>query len=445
VRSSWSKEGVDAACDRVLNLVDRRLVGTRVGRTPPTAGRPPIVEDFYRRLREGRIAPSESAVAAMGSRRLSLEVYRRKSHRIRSAFLHQLKELGCDFGRLESGPDFVHGVHLKRVREIWNVRWRPEVEAALVEASPYGATVAEAAANLLSERVRASGPRTSAAAAVAHLTAALVMDLPELAPEFLASVRRAVESEGDFVSSARAFAGLLHLIEYRAVLGAHRLPQARELVGEAYRRAALLIDSLPGAPPGNADRPADAAVQGLLLLRHAAFASDLAGVDAELFIQALERVRTRLGAHPVLEGAVAGILRQLGRLTDAEMRRAVAAAVDNTVAGPDAPLGAFLRGLFAARPHAIAEEFGLFDAIHRCLMDLDDDRFLRALPSLRLAFTTLTPREVRRLVRLVDERTTPDAVAPRRPLGEDAKALARIVDRDVQATLNRWGWDEPGR
>lgn len=443
VRSSWSKEALDASGDRVLDMVDRFLVGTRVGRTPPSAGRPPIVEDFYRRLRDSKIARSESDLAAMGTRRLSLDIYRRRPHRVRSALLHQLNAIGCDFARLESGPDFVQGVHLKRVREIWSVRWRPEIEAALVEASLHGATVAEAAANRLTERVRAAGPRTSAAAAVAHLTAALVMDLPELAPEFVASVRRAVESEGNFVSSARAYAGLVHLIKYRAVLQARRFPSAGALVGEAYRRATWLIDSLPGAPADLADQPADDAARGLLLLRHAAFASDLAGVDPELFVQALERVRPRLGAHPVLQGVVAGILRQLGRLTDADVRRAVDAAVDNTVAGPDAPLGAFLQGLFAARPHALVEEFGLFDAVHRCLADMDGDRFLRALPSLRLAFTRLTPREVRRMVRIVDERTKPAGAAPRPPLDDDDKALAQLVDRNVEAVLKRWGWDDP--
>jgi hypothetical protein len=147
------------------------------------------------------------------------------------------------------------------------------------------------------------------------------------------------------------------------------------------------------------------AVRSLSRLRHIVLAGTFAGIDADLFFEALESVLDRLGKAPLLEGAVLGILRQAGRVDDRRIRQAVRASVDNTAAGPDMPLGEFLRGLFLMIRHAVIERSGLLEIVHDCLLQLSEEKFRSLLPALRLAFTYFSPREVRRIAELIESWT----------------------------------------
>jgi hypothetical protein len=154
---------------------------------------------------------------------------------------------------------------------------------------------------------------------------------------------------------------------------------------------------------------------------------------------ALMNVRAALANHPAIEGAVLGILSQGGRLGSGELSRSLNNVLLNTVTAAETCLGDFLRGLFAVRRHAISEEEGFFEAIHDCLTQLDEERFLRSLPSLRLAFTVFTPREIHRLAELVEKtfRGTEDDQDLADP-GESS--MARAVDATVRTVVTKWGW-----
>lgn len=438
--SAWLKQTDDASRGAIQDTIRRWLVGSRVGKVSASAGRPPLVDDFYRQLRKHRIIRKDDDLTSLGSRTLALDIYRKPAHRSKSAFLHQLVELGSDFARREAGPDFVHGFQTDRMRETWRLRWRPDVEAGLVEASIHGSTMAEAAANRLLDRSRDPHAPRDSATAVGCLTSALLMELPSLADEFLDQVVGAVDSEPLFANAAKALAGLINLVRYRTILGARRFPKVAELVGHAFRRAVWLLDSLPGLAPPTAsseeELPSEtSAIRGLVLLRHCAMMTDLEGIDAELFLDRIEAVRPRLGRLPGLEGAALGLLRQFGRVDPDAMAAAIRAAVDNTLVGPGTPLGDFLRGLFALRRHAMTEEPTLLAAIHDCLSALSEERFLQALPNLRLAFTIFTPREVHRLVHRLHQRTESTEGETYRPTS--ASGIVPAVDARVSKALAR--------
>ena len=218
----------------------------------------------------------------------------------------------------------------------------------LLEQARRGATVAEAAAHRLLESSRDLSSSRGASQAVAHLTSALVMAFEELAGEFLALVESRLRSTGDFMDAADALAGLVDLAAYRAVLGGDRRPAVAALAKVAYERAVWWIDALPGLVDSAADRQSDRALQSLARLRHVALARPLADLDERLFIDALERVRPKLGRKPLLEGAAVGCLRQAGRIDDAELLSAVACAADNTAAGVEAARLGVGRSLGAA-------------------------------------------------------------------------------------------------
>ncbi|MFO0947912.1 MAG: DUF5682 family protein, partial [Planctomycetota bacterium] len=405
VRSTWIKGSVDDAHGAVLTLMDQFLVGSATGIVTPAAGSPPLVHDFEARLKQLRLPTrqaleSDPATARTG-RQINLDIHRRSTHRERSAFLHQLRELEVPYAKFEAGPDFAAGMDLDRVREIWQIRWRPEVVGLLVERSLFGATVAEAAQRHLLERFHARAAH-GAEVTVSFLTSALVMALPNLVDEFVEAVRRGMSNDGDFASVAKAFSGLVHLVAYRSILSAERYSAIEELTRMAYRQAVWLLDSLPGLKDTPSDRPSERVLQGLSRLRHAVLSQVIPGLDADLFFDGLLGIRPRLGGIPRLEGAVLGILRQGNRVSDEDLEGGLRASIQNTLVGPDSPLGEFLAGLFSVSRHTLVEKTATLSQISACIADLPRDRFLSALPSLRLAFTNFSPIEIRRMAETIE-------------------------------------------
>lgn len=438
VRATWIKGSVDEAHGHMLALMDQFLVGSKTGTVTPAAGSPPLVHDFEARVKQLRLpnrqALEEDPGAARAGRQINLDIHKRPKHRDRSAFLHQLRELEIPYVKWIAGPDFAGGSDLERVREIWQVRWRPEVLGVLVERALLGATIADAAQQHLLERFHAQTTQ-GAGETVSFLTSALVMGLPNLAEEFVEAVRIGIANDGEFASVARAFSGLVHLVAYRSILAADRFAIIAELTCLAYRQAVWLLDTLPGLKDSPADRPSERALQGLSLVRHAVLSQVIPGLDADLFHDALQRVRHRLGSLPMLEGAVMGTLRQGNRVTDEEVEKSLRASVQNTLAGPDSPLGDFLKGLFAMNRHSVIEKSEVLAQISHCVAELAPDRFLAALPSLRLAFTNFSPSEIRSLSETIETWVAqPSEVErnPRRSEADDART-ARIQARVVKA------------
>lgn len=431
VRSTWIKGSVDETHGHLLTLLDEFLVGVSVGRVAAAAGAPPLIADFEAEIRAHRLPGKPTATGrAAGPRQLALDIFRRPAHRRRSAFLHRLRELDIPYARLEAGPDLTRAGDPGRLREIWRVAWRPAVEGALLENAIHGATVAEAAQNHLLARFRRD-QGLGAAEATDLLTAALVMDLPELSDELADSVNQRLATEGRFSSMAEAFGNLIHLLAYRPILDANRFPAIEAMARFAYRRASALVDELPGLARAGAEEEVEGALAGLARLRHAALAAPLPDLDPELFFAALGGLKRRLGRLPLLEGAVLGILRQAGHATDAEVRAALMASADNTLVGPDFPLGDFLRGLLRTVRHAFLANEELLRLVHDCVITLPEERFRAALPALRLAFRLFAAHELQRIAGSIAgwlERPPPESAGGERPPRAPDSVSARIEE-----------------
>jgi hypothetical protein len=438
VRSTWIKGSQHDTGGQLEQAVASALMGQRVGHVPSHAGRPPILDDLYRHMQAFGWMKRSSGPPTQ-PRRISLNIYRDVSHRRRSAFLHRLAELDVPLARCDAGPDFVTGQDTKRVREIWTLRWKPEVDAKLLEGAIFGSTIAEAAAHHLLDRAR-SNPHLQSKEAVKLLIASLLMDLAREADAFLPLVRDALEQEGCFAEAAHALVRLVHLVRYRTILGAQRHPAIIELLAIAYRRSIWLIDSLPGLPTAATDPdpasvavdPVEEAVAGLVLLRHAVLARDDDALDGQLFLDAIERVRERLVDHYRLRGAADGILGHARRIDSVGVRQSLSNILAGTRRPGSADFGDYLRGLLAVHRHALTLDPEFFRDVHQAIMSLDESDFRETLPTLRMAFLSFTPTELAQLVQRlgnVDARQAPADVEP---------PCNPAVEAAVRAVLDEW-------
>lgn len=394
IRSVFVKGADDSDGLPVLALCRKLLTGNRMGQIPAEAGQPPIVEDFQRQMKELRIATELGA-----GKEITLDLYRKRRDRAVSRFFRQLEFLDVPFADWKQGPNFVAGEELHRIREIWNCRWTPDTESTLITRSVYGATVREAASELLLENfhgVRAPRPHR-ADEAVKLLVSACLMGLHDKAADMLDGVKTRIAEDSVFVSVVHAMGLLIGLHMSREPLEAHDLTELGEMALTAYQRACFVIPEL--AATGEHD--VDAVVDALCALSQSVLSLDDAEEHRELYWNQLQVLAQNADANPVVRGATVGLLYGDGQFDAEELLKQLRGELHGSkeTNGPD-----FLYGLLKTARFVLWQLPECVDTLHELLRDWDETRFVKQLPLLRLAFSSLTPRECDRLAKIVADR-----------------------------------------
>jgi hypothetical protein len=391
IRSVFIKGAEDIEGAFVLALTRKSLAGDRVGQIPPEAGRPSIITDFQQTAKALRL---DSAFGA--AKEVTLDLYRNRTHRAISRFLHQLGFLTVPFGVKMRGPDFVKRKDLDRIQEVWKYSWRPATEARLVEMSLFGATVEEASANLLLEQFQEAekaGTGRSAEPAVQLLLHAARMGLHRHTQNILNRTATLVAQDASFVSLVWAMEGLITLGLSLEPLEAHDLKGVRELAVTAYERCCSRIPFL-GATPEAEHKPV---LDAMNTLRQCAATLKDSPEDECLHWTGLTTLFHDADGGSCVRGGAAGLLFAEGQLSADEL----IVSLEGHLFSTKADAVEFLIGLMATARSALWEGAAIVPALHRFVKSLDEDRFIRLLPPLRLAFSDLSPRETERVASLV--------------------------------------------
>jgi hypothetical protein len=388
----------------LLEAIHEVLRGDERGRLAAGTTLPALVLDIRNQLEALDLVPQAR------TRDVELDLDQPGDRR-RSMILHRLRVLHvAGFSRTD-GTDLEARTDMAKVWERWRLVWSPEVDATSVEAARYGASMAEAAGQVLAEAAQ-SLERDSAAGARLLLDAALA----GLGRQAAALGRRLIDlirSDGDFARVSTALRHLLYLFRYDRVLGAPL--DLQSLVVEAWQRGLWLLEGL--APTSGT---VDSTLQGVALLVECQESAPDALPRSDL-VDVLGRVVVDRHQPPAVRGAATGALWTLGTTGGDAALRGVTEFSD------PARLGDFLVGLFSLARETSQREPELLRSIDRVLLGYDDDEFLEAVPALRLAFTYFTPREKHHLsltlLRLAGLR--PDQ--PPAPLAVDAEAATRAL------------------
>ena len=395
IRSVFVKGADDSDGLPVLALCRKMLAGDRVGQIPKEAGQPPLVEDFQRQATELRV-PTDS----VSGKETTLDLYRKRRDRTVSRFFRQLEFLDVPFAAWKQGPNFLSGEEMHRIREIWSVRWTPETESSLITRSVYGSTLREAASELLLEKFRKpdnANQSGRADYAVKLVVSACLMGLHELAATLLDKAKTLIAEDAVFVSLVRAMELLIGLHVSREPLEAHALTELDEMALAAYRRACFLIPELAATSEGDEEMIVDA----LCSLSQSILTLGDAEEHRELRWDRLRLLAVKSDGNPVIRGATVGLLYGDGKFDAEDLLKQLRGELHGSdeTAGPD-----FLYGLLKTARSVLWQLPECVDSLHELLRDWDEDRFVKQLPLLRLAFSSLTPRECDRLAKIVADR-----------------------------------------
>ena len=304
------------------------------------------------------------------------------------------------FARREIGPDYMARQRMDLLFEEWVHAWSPATEGRLIELSVHGDSLPAALrGHLMRERGR--GWRTTGTGRdLGRLTAMLLRGVlagmgAELAP-FVAALERDIAAHGDFAAIAKALRQLVNIVEATGPLAAEDGVPLEPMIGAAFRRLVHLCDELPKTPPEEITARLDALRLMNELLR---------GDEGGRFEAGAVRCgggagRAGPGTPPEILGAALAVSHISGRGPGDRLATALKGQFAGAHVAPVARIG-LLRGVLTTAPALMWREAGLVGVVDGFLSELDEAEFLTLLPHLRLAFTTLNPRETDRLAGLL--------------------------------------------
>ncbi len=371
-----------------IRLIERKLiVGERLGRIPDETPSVPLQQDLNRLQKRLRLAPEAEAATKVLDLRVANDLER-------SRLLHRLDLLGVGWGRLVEASG--RGTY----KEGWTLQWSPELSVSLIEASVWGATVADAATS-------SSADRADREAKLSGLTAlldrAILADLPSSVAAIVGRVESMAAVVADVADLMAALPPLANLTRYGSV----RKADASAIAHAASGMVARICVGLPLACHSLDDPAAQAMFDAILQADSAIGIMDL-GDDLADWQGALARLANSEKIHGLVAGRAARILFDAG-VSDAQetarrMNLAISPAVDPALAS------SWVEGFLRGSGEVLVHDDALFAIFDTWLDGISPEAFPSILPMLRRTFSTFEAPLRRTLGERARDRSGPVAL-----------------------------------
>ena len=429
VLSSFVKGEASLSGVGPLRVLGELTTGQAVGQLCDGALIPPLATDFDKKCASFRLLRN-----AASAQEITLSIFSQSKHRAASRFFHQTVFLECGFARRTKGPDLLHGRDRNLIRESWTYRWTTAVDVALIEHAVSGATMEEACATELRQKM--------AVAAKAQQGAQLLLDgflmgIGDVADELGEAMDRLLLADGDFTSLCQACACLSTLEEWQTQYGEQGSYDYPALLRRCFTR---VLQLLPGMNTVD-DNGVLGVQQACILLYQVTGRAAFSALRRPL-TEAFGRLVRRDPIHPALHGAVLGLLYG----SDPAWKTSIDRAIQGYLRGTRNMMlrsAAFLQGLFCTARDLLLVDRDFLGHIDALLVSLDEADFTALLPELRLAFSYFVPMETDRIARLAAELHGARTINLHRA-GVDAAAYARAEQVDAWAAARLDAFGEEG-
>lgn len=355
-------------------------IGTKIGSMPEGAVCTSVQEDFMRQLKELKLEKYRKASAEELplDLRENLRVKTEKAAFIdlgRSFFLHRLKSLGVSFCTQKPRPQ-----DNATWAELWELRWSPQAEIEIVEASLKGDTVEQAAANALSLRLAEAD---SVAETAALLDTAFECGLPACVKTAASSVQRQTAECSSAAEIGRALGTLSGIMRFGSIrrLELSSLP---ELMEKLFLRFCLCL------PSGMVcDRPAaEQLITAVSAVNDACVAHDF--LDGERFTALLSDIADNNFASPLLSGFCCAVLMERGLIAPGKLSELIGRRLSPGFAAEGA---LWFEGFSKKNRRALISRLSVWEKLCDFTAGLSPEEFKPVLVCLRRTFAEYTPAE----------------------------------------------------
>ncbi len=355
-------------------------IGTKIGSMPEGAVCTSVQEDFTRQLKELKLEKYRKASAEELplDLRENLRVKTEKAAFIdlgRSFFLHRLKSLGVSFCTQKPRPQ-----DNATWAELWELRWSPQAEIEIVEASLKGDTVEQAAANALSLRLAEAD---SVAETAKLLDTAFECGLPACVKTAACSVQRQTAECSSAAEIGRALGTLSGIMRFGSIrrLELSSLP---ELMEKLFLRFCLCL------PSGMVcDRPAaEQLITAVSAVNDACVAHNF--LDGERFTALLSDIADSNFAAPLLSGFCCAALMERGLIAPGKLSELIGRRLSPGFAAEGA---LWFEGFSKKNRRALISRLSVWEKLCGFTAELSPEEFKPVLVCLRRTFAEYTPAE----------------------------------------------------
>lgn len=359
-----------------LRLIERKLyVGEQVGEIDESVPQMPLARDLALWQKKTRLRPEDLETEV----KLDL---RSEAGLLKSTLLHRLLILNVPWGKLieaEAGRG--------TFREVWRLRWVPELSVSLAEALVYGGTIEQAAANAQLERSRKSNSISELAGLI---RAALIADLPVAAKACIARLQETAAEATEVTELMQAVVPLVRVLRYGT---ARELPEAelRSLIH------ALSVEVNAGVRIASHNLDNDAASARVSAMRAYDEAVHLFG-DGEL-VDSWRQQLAAMVTDDQVAAQVAGLsLCRLHDLRAWDFGEVASAFSFHTKGETPQRAGAFLENFLSGGSEVLFQDQPLLTLLDEWICELNEEDFIESLPLLRRSFAGFDGVARRRLM-----------------------------------------------
>jgi hypothetical protein len=369
-----------------LALIRQKLiVGERMGAVPEGTPTVPLQRDLETQQKALRLKPE------LEMKQYDLDL-RKPNDLARSHLLHRLALLGVRWGIPEQSRVRAAGTF----HEYWRVQWQPEFTVGVIEASVWGNTVLDAAA----EYVRDKADHAPDLPALTQLLdGVLLADLPDAARHVMTCVQNAAALTSDTGLLMDALPSLVNVLRYGSVRQTDTEMVAHVVDG-------LVARICIGVVPACASLDDDAAEQmftritntnsAVGLLQNAAYTDQWHDALHMLADRPVARTSSSPGLHGLVAGRAVRILRDVGALDSQAAGTRMKLALSLAIEPPQA--AAWVEGFLRGSGAVLLHDEALWQLLDEWVVTLPENTFTMLLPLLRRTFSTFQPPDRREML-----------------------------------------------
>lgn len=395
VKSSFIKSEINSFYQPALKKLIRLMTGMAMGSIDTKAGVPPIVTDFYAWCKQFRIQTNTTL-----KKETKLDVYNKPDHREKSRFFRQMEFLNTNFCTYQKSQEDNGTSGRILLRESWEYRYSPAVQAALIQVSVYGGTLRQACLALMIKQIKEE--HHTAASLAQLLQVSEQMGIFEIFGELMEVLEDVISSDADFISVMDCFECLETIKrrteqltrEEKNTVSILDLEKIRVL---ALNRSFTLLYTVLQIKKEEEDK-----VCKKIKYLYQYFINNKDLEEEEQFLSQLQSIYEDNNVNAALLGVSAGVLLKKERL---ELDK-VFQTFESYIYGAEEmkKLGvSFLKGFFLTAKDVIFVDDRLLLLLNDILKEAEGELFLQMLPDFRLAFTYFLPFETDRIAKRVTE------------------------------------------
>ena len=423
VKTCYVKGELNPSENEVLDELKKALTGNKIGNLHECEIIPPIVKDFRTLCESYRIKINTTI-----SQEVTLDIYKNKKHSGISKFLYTLSFLEINFCNILQGPDFIQRKNTNLIRETWKYAWSSNVESSLIDISVYGATIKEAAIELCSKRL--SDIENSSKDASIIIVKAYLMGIEDKVTILKDKIWHILSMDESFISTAYCAYNLQLLSSSKGC----NLEKVEDIIDYSFEKAVSRIFTLNSINENTEDSVINE-LKNLytLVVNGNSQEKEVAFVDSLLNLIEEE-------CNPVIEGAVLGILKGLGVISDEKILKRAKGYFFGS--GEKLIMSArFMKGLFYTSREVLFYDKEFIKGIDHFIKNLDSENFLNLLPDMRICFSYFSPSEIEQISGKVSMIYNKDDTLILEDEGIEPKVLTLGIDADSYAVevLKRWG------